>query len=56
MASIILGALSKEQEGADSRDRDTMVLLGQILDADGYGDISDEVTNIGSKLIISFIK
>lgn len=55
-ASALGAFLGQEQESVAGKDPDSMGVLGKLLDTDNDGDISDDLVNIGGKLLGSFLK
>lgn len=55
-ASALGSFLGKEQAEIAGKDPDSVGVLGQLLDMDNDGDISDDLVNIGGKLLGSFLK
>ncbi len=55
-ASALSDFLGQEKDSVASKDPDAMGVLGQLLDTDNDGDISDDLVNIGGKLLGSFLK
>ena len=55
-ASGLMDFLGQEKEKVASKDPDAMGILSQLLDTDNDGDISDDLVNIGGKLLGSFLK
>lgn len=47
--------LSNEKKSAFSIDPDSVGVLGKLLDADQDGDLSDDLLNIGGKLLSGFL-
>ncbi|MEQ9365555.1 MAG: DUF937 domain-containing protein [Leptospirales bacterium] len=55
-ASGLSDFLGQEKEAVAQQAPDAMGVLGQLLDADNDGDISDDLINIGGKLLGGFLK
>lgn len=54
-ASGLASFLTSEKESAFSIDPDSIGILGSLLDSDHDGDLSDDLVNIGGKLLTSFL-
>ena len=54
-ASALTSLLGAEQKAAEDTDPDAMGMLGQLLDTDDDGDVSDDLMNIGGRLLGSFL-
>ncbi|MBN2079768.1 MAG: DUF937 domain-containing protein [Spirochaetes bacterium] len=48
--------LKSESKAAEKKAPDAMGVLGKLLDADGDGEIGDDVASVGMKLLSSFLK
>lgn len=55
-AAGLMNFLGQEKDAVASKDPDTMGVLGKLLDTDNDGDISDDLLNIGGKLLGGFLK
>ena len=55
-SSSLSGFLNAEKESAFKLDPDSVGVLGSLLDTDQDGDLTDDLVNIGGKLLTSFLK
>ncbi|MCR9140878.1 MAG: DUF937 domain-containing protein [bacterium] len=55
-ASALSDFLGQEKASVEQQDPDAMGVLGKLLDTDNDGDISDDLINIGGKLLGGFLK
>ena len=55
-ASGLSDFLGQEKEAVANKSPDAMGILGKLLDTDNDGDISDDLLNIGGKLLGGFLK
>lgn len=55
-AGALARMLGQESQVAQTREPSAMGMLGKLLDADGDGQIGDDVAKLGSSLLGSFLK
>ena len=48
--------LGKEKSAVENKNPDAMGVLSKLLDTNNDGDISDDLINIGGKLLGGFLK
>ncbi len=51
-----LGGLLRQEQSSAARQAPDLGMLGNLLDADGDGDIKDDVAKLGGSLLKSFLK
>lgn len=55
-ASGLMDLLGKEKSAVENKNPDAMGVLSKLLDTNNDGDISDDLINIGGKLLGGFLK